>query len=385
MTKNNKTGPGLRNQSTYIRIFILALLAPGLLVFSGCKDKVKPGTAGTAREAVSGVTSTKIIPSAVDEFYEASGTVKASNTSTISSRLMGTITSLKVREGERVHAGQVLITIDDRDVIQKVKAAEAGYREAQKALDGSKENRSLAETTYQRYKKLYDEKALSQHEIDQITTQKRVADLEYERVQEMVNRARAGLEEAKVYHDFTKITSPVSGIVTEKKTDPGSMAAPGMPLLTIENTSSFNVEISADEGLSGKLKTGMAVDVLIDALGKKISGRISEIVPSIDPMSRTFLVKIGVQTEGLKGGLYAKVRIPAGKKEALLVPAGSIVEKGQLTGVYAVDEKGVITYRLIRSGKRYDGGVEVLSGLNPGEKIITEGMSKAVDGGIIKQ
>lgn len=359
------------------------LLATGPFALPGCVDK-KPASVEAKRQQISGVHASVVQPSKVTEYHEIAGTVRAKTTSLVSSRVMGNVTSINVKEGDRVKAGQTLLTVDDSDIAQKVQAAEAGHREAQKALEASKQNRAMVDITYQRYKKLYDEKALSQQEIDQIETQKKVADIEYERVQEMVNRAKAGLAEAKVFHGFTKITAPVSGIVSEKKIEHGSMAMPGMTILTVEDTSSFRIDAHVDEGLSGKIKTGMAVDVMIDAIGQQVKGRVSEIVPAIDPMSRSFLVKVDVKSSGLRSGLYAKVRIPVGEKETVLVPKTAVVEKGQLTGIYTVDEKGIAIYRLIRVGKSYGNNVEILSGINVNEKVITAGVEKAVDGGVIK-
>lgn len=374
-----------RRGETYRRIFILyfLLLTSYFLLLSGCADK-KPASVEVKRPEISGVQVSIVQPSKVVESHETTGTVRAKTTSYVASRVMGSVTSVNVREGDRVNSGQTLLSIDDSDIAHKVQAAEAGYREAMKALEAAKQNRAMVDVTYQRYKKMHDEKAVSQQEIDQIETQKKVADIEYERVQEMVNRAKAGLSEAKVFHGFTRVAAPVSGIVTEKKIELGSMAVPGMPLLVVEDISSFRIEAHADEGLSTRLKTGMTVDVVIESIGKDIKGRISEIVPAIDPMSRSFLVKADLQGHGLRSGQYAKVRIPVGEKEVILVPKASVAEKGQLTGVYAVDEKGVVTYRLVRIGKIYGSNVEILSGLNANEKIITAGMEKAIDGGVIK-
>lgn len=365
--------------------FIAFLLLPAALfvISTGCKEKIQPGAADMKRPAVEGVTVTEVSPSKVSEAYETSGTVRAVSVSNVSGRMMGTVTSIHVKEGDFVRSGQVLMTIDDSDVSQKVKAAEAGHNEALKALEAAKQGRALAEITYQRYKKLNDEKAVSQQEMDQIETRKNIADIEYGRVQEMVNRAVAGMAEAKVYQGFTKITSPLSGVVTEKKIEVGSMAVPGAPMFTVENTSAYNVEINVDEGLSGRIRPGMPVDVELASTGQKIKGNIKEIVPSVDPASRTFLVKISVHSPGLRSGMYAKVVIPNGSKDAIVVPEKAVVEKGQLTGVYAVDEKGVLTYRLVRPGKKHENGIEILSGLGPKERIITEGVEKAVDGGVV--
>ncbi len=368
---------------TFLIVFCFVLFTAYSFLLSGCKDKVKPGTAEVKRHVVTGVSVTDAGPLQVDEYYETSGTVKAKTASLISGRLMGTVTSFKVKEGDRVTAGQVLMTIDDRDSIQRVTAAEAGYKEALKALEAARQNRSLTDITYQRYKRLFDEKALSRQEIDQIDSQKKIADLEYERVQEMVNRAKAGLSEAQVNHGFTRVAAPVSGIVTDKKIEIGSMAVPGVPMMTVEDTSSFRIEAYIDESLSGKLRTGMPVDVVIDSLGQNVKGAIREIVPAVDPMTRTFLIKVALPGGGLKSGLYAKVKIPFGKKEVIALPKSAIIERGQLTGVYTVDDKNVITYRLVRVGKEYNGNVEILSGINPKDRVITGGIEKAIDGGIV--
>ncbi len=362
---------------------LFPLLTAGLLL-TGCGEKAAPVAAQVKRPILSGVTTATLASTRVDEFYEATGTVRAANTIFVAGRVMGQVTSLLVKEGDAVEKGRLLLTIDDRDMVQKVKAAEAGYQEATKALESAKQNRELTDMTHRRYRKMYDEKAISRQEMDQFETQMRLAGFEYERVQEMVSRAAAGLSEARIYLGFTRIVSPVSGIVTEKKIEVGGMAVPGMPLLTVENRAAFHAEVTVDEGLSGKLRVGAPVLVFLEAVGRRIPGKITEILPAVDPLSRSFTVKVSLSGDGLRSGLYAKMRIASGKKEVILVPRSAVVEKGQLTGVYAVDGQNVVTYRLVRTGKVYDGGMEILSGLKPDDRIIVQGVEKAVDGGIIE-
>ena len=163
------------------------------------------------------------------------------------------------------------------------------------------------------------------------------------------------------------------------------MAVSGTPLVVLEDDSSFRLDAYVDEKLLEKLKVGMPVEVKIDALGMQTIGEIYEIVPYIDPMSRTFLIKVDLNDQNLNTGLYGRVTIPIGKKEALLVPQNSIVEKGQLVGVYVVDDRGNVSYRLVKLGRDFNGQSEVLAGLKDGERIIVEGVEKAVDGGIVQQ
>jgi len=363
----------------FISVLVMMIAAAGL---TGCKEKVGPGVRDIKRAQVTGISIGPVISEPLDDYYETSGTVKARTVSLVSSRLMGTITSVRVKEGDRVGTGQVLLTLDDSDVLQKVRGAQEGYIEAQKGAEAAQENKRLREITYQRYKKIYEEKALTRQELDQIETQKKVADLDYDRAAAAVRRVEAGMNEARVFHSFSRVTSPVSGIVTEKKAEVGSMAVPGMPLITVEDNSGYRLEINADEKISGKIRPGMEVNVFIESLNKEIKGSVTDVVQAIDPASRSFLVKISLKDEGLRSGLYAKVAIPIGKKDTLAIPRGAIVEKGQLTGVYTVDATNVITYRLIRAGKSHGDRVEILSGLHAGDKVIISGVERAVDGGI---
>ncbi len=364
-------------------VFLLVIISVTLLTVS-CKEKIRDEVVEPQRPVVTGITVQEVTTSSVDNYYETSGSVRSRNIAVLSSRMMGEVKSLNVQEGDFVRAGQVLISVDDMDIAERVRAAEAGYREALKGLEAAKQNRSLMDITYQRYKKLHDERAISDQELDQIETQKKVSDLEYERAEEMVNRARAGLSEARVYQGYTKVVAPFSGVVTEKKIEKGSMAVPGSPLLVIEDISSYCVEVSVDENLSGQIKRGSTVDVVVDSLGLETKGTVTDIVPSIDPISRTFLVKIELKVKGLRTGQYAKVRIPMGKKETILIPLRAVVIKGQLTGVYVLNEKGLISFRPVRAGKTYGERIEVLSGLRHGERIVADGVERVIDGGIIR-
>ncbi len=341
--------------------------AEGLL--PGCgKDS---GQGKVERPVVSGVTTVVVEPSRVDETMEAQGTVHSERRTVIASRVMGAVTALNIREGDTVKAGQVLLTLDDTDARQRARAADM-------AADAASRNRTLAETTWRRYQGLFEKQAVSSQEMDRVQAAKDVADADYE-------RARAMADEARTFLAFTRITAPAPGVVVDKHIDVGGMASPGMPLLTMEGLGDAYVEVDADESLSGRIRPGMAVQVVIDALNRTLEGTVREVMPDIDPATRTFTVKIDTPEKDLKTGLFVRVRIPVGAREVLAVPPSAIVRKGQLAGVYVVSEAGVITYRLIKEGPVRAAGVEVLSGLKPGERVITAGVERAVDGGVVAE
>ena len=345
---------------------LIAIIILCMFLMIGCKSKTEESV---NRPEISGVKVETVAASTVDDIYEVTGTVRSNQTSLVASRVMGVINAVHVREGDFVQKGQVLITIDDRDATQRLRAAEM-------AVEAAKQSQTLAEKTWQRYKKLHEGDVVSRQEMDRVETQKKVADAEYNRV-----KAMAG--EAATYLSFTKVTAPVSGRITEKRIDAGSMATPGMPLLVIEGGGSSYIEVSIDAGIGNAVKTGMAVEAMIETENRPVAGIVREIFPAVDPASRTFTAKIGFKDANPRSGLFARVQIPIGKKEAIIVPAQAVVRKGQLTGVYAVDEQGLVTYRLIRAGKVTSAGTEILSGLNANDRIITAGIEKVIDGGVI--
>jgi RND family efflux transporter MFP subunit len=364
---------------------LLLPIAAILFLTVSCTERVKPGVVEVERQVVTGVTLAKVSWSDADSYYETSGTVAAKTTSVLGARTMGTVISMKVKEGDRVVQGQELVVLDDQELAQKVAAAEYGHQEAQKALQEAEQNKHLANVTYNRYKNLFDDKVISGQEMDQVETQKKVADLGYERARGAVNRVQAQLEEVRIYRSFTRVVAPHAGLITAKKTERGSLAAPGSPLLVLEDTSRYTVEAPVDQRMSSAVRIGMSIIVLLPPDGKRLSGKVSEIVPAIDAATRSFLVKIELTDPSLRSGLYAKVLIPEGRIQVLLVPKSAIVEKGQLSGVYVVDDRGVMTYRMVRAGRSYGDRVEMLSGLRNGETIAIAGLEKAVDGGVVKE
>ncbi|VAX32890.1 Membrane fusion protein of RND family multidrug efflux pump, partial [hydrothermal vent metagenome] len=239
---------------------------------------------------------------------------------------------------------------------------------------------------FERFKGLYEGKAVSEQEFDEMKTKKRLAVLRYEQALQELGRAKAMLGEAESFLGYTVIRSPFRGVVAEKNIDIGSMTTPGMPLFIVEG-GGYLVETPVSEGMINRIEEGKTVELTIDSLGIKTTGRVTTLVRQVDPATRTFMVKVQPvnRSNGFRGGLFVRVGFPLKERALLLVPNKSIVKRGQMRGIYVVDDKGVINLRFVRTGKEVDGRVEILSGLNEGERIVVSGTAMAVDGGRIAQ
>jgi RND family efflux transporter MFP subunit len=355
------------------------------LAVYGCGEKIKPGESTVQRPQVSGVTIEEVRPSETEVFYETSGSLKSRNTVLVSAKIMGEVMGIKVKPGDAVKEGDVLLTISAPDINAKADAAREAFKEAQRGADIAGENKGLMEKTFERYKKLYEEKAISGQEFDEVKSKKEVAVLEYERAQRALDRAEAGLQEAEAFKGYAVVRSPLNGIVSEKMIDIGNMAMPGAPLILVEEPV-YRVEAAVDEKLLSSINTGTLVLITIDPIAINTTGRVAEIVRQVDPLTRTFTVKIDLNEnpKSLRGGMYAKVRIPTGKKPGLFIPLDAVISRGDMSGVYAVSEDGIVTLRFVKTGKSSEGKIEILSGLSEGEKIIVKGLEKAVDGGKVE-
>ncbi|NOX21408.1 MAG: efflux RND transporter periplasmic adaptor subunit [Nitrospirae bacterium] len=360
----------------YLVIMVFALQACG---------KAQEETHKTVQRPV--IKNVKIETVKLEEIPEltmVTATVRSANTSLVSAKLMGTVSDIKVKTGQWVKKGDVLLTIYSPEIQARVSEAREALAQAQKGYEMAKRNLALMEKTYKRFSALYKEKAISEQEFDEIQTKYDVARLQLKKAEAALSMAKARVKEAEAYNAYTVIKSPVDGRVAEKKIDIGSMTLPGTPLFVIEEPR-YRVEVPVDESLMDKIKPGMKLKVRIDAINIITEGIVEEISHQVDPVTRTFTVKLGLKgIKGLMGGQFARVIIPKGTKKLILVPEKAIVKRGQLTGVYVVDSNGIVTLRFIRTGKTVDSKVEVLSGLDPDERIVVDGVENVQDGGIIK-
>ena len=389
------------------------LVTSALALFStACGRRQQSATDNVT--AVPNVKIERVVAAPVDDFYEATGTVRSKTTSVVSSRIMGTIIAIHVREGDRVRAGQTLIEIDSRDATAQLQKSQAGMREAESALDeidrniqaagsgkaAAEASLALAASTYNRYRALLERRSVSPQEFDEVQAKYKVADAEADRASRMssslvakrnqvlakIDQARADVVNAQVYASYARVASPMDGIVTAKQAEVGAMAAPGAPLLTLEDDSRYRLEASVDESQIRNIHVNDKVTVRIDALGdEEPSGTVSEIVPAADPANRSHTVRIDLPARpSLRSGSFGRARFSYGQKQAITIPQRAITERGQLVSVFVVDQSAIARLRLIKTGKAYGDRIEVLTGLSDGERIVVDRVEAVRDGSRIE-
>lgn len=386
---------------------ILVMFTTVMVISCSRKAEPEPPTA-----ILSGLKIETLKSSLVDDYYEAVGTVKAKNSSVVAAKVMGNIVAMHVREGDTVRAGQTLLEIDNRDAGIQLQKTQAGVREIQDSLEeversiraaesarvAARANETLAKSTFKRYEMLFERRSVSPQEFDEVRTKYEVAQAESERADRLlqvaiarqkqmrarVDQAKADVANARVYVGYSRITAPIDGVVVSRQADVGYMATPGMPLLTIENSSHYQLHASVEESQLGKIHLQDQAQVTLEALeNKELAGTVEEIVPAADPATRSYIVKIGllnVAGTQLRSGMYGKTRFIIGQRKTLAVPQAAVAQQGQLLGVFVVDQSGTARLRLVKTGRVAGDRVEVLSGLNEGEEIISEGTTALRDG-----
>lgn len=301
-----------------------------------------------------------------------SGQVEAQETAIIGTRVMGFVSSIKVKPGETVRKGQLLMVIKSEDIAAKRAQAQAMIAEAEAAFEDARKD-------FDRYTELHKQQSASTKEFENVT-------LRYNSVKAKLETAQQIKNETEAMLSYANLVAPFSGTVTQKNIDEGSIAGPGMPLLVIENQHSFQVRAFVPEGEVGKLKSGMSAEIIIKSTGKRITGRLVEISPSSQFTAGQFQVKITVpesENDGLFSGMYVNVSIGLqndSRTQSLYVPASAIIHKDQLAGLYTIGDDQTAQLRWLKTGKEFGNEVEVLSGLSAGEKFVIRSEGRLYNG-----
>lgn len=352
-----------------MKLIYTTLLVVAALTITGCSGSSKKNSAN--RTPAIAVTVSSAAAENSSPFLTASGKIEAVNSASLSTRMMGFVNKVHVTVGQKVNKGQLLISINNADLSAKQAQANAGVTEAQAAF-------SNAEKDYQRFQNLFAENSATQKELDDQRAR-------YEMAKARLEGARQMKNEVESQFAYVNLRAPFNGVITNKFIDEGDMANPGVPLISVEGSGSFQVTASVPEREIAKIKSGEEVQVLVKSLDIKLPGTITEVSTSARNTGGQYLVKVVLdETEsGILSGMYATVQFPvenSGDATALLIPKEAIVHRGELTGIYTVSQSNTAILRWLRLGRTIGDKVEVLSGLSPEEKYIVEADSKLFNG-----
>jgi len=322
----------------------LAVFAAGL---SACSDTTRDQSSAPK---LTTATTLMLSMSDIPVRYVTSGTVTSDHRVVISSRVSGYIREMKVREGDKVQEGQVLVRVDPVDAKQALIQARADMADAQSDL--------------RRYNELLKAGA--------------VTDQQAARVRLRFKVAKSQVEQARNQLSYAEVRSPVAGVVVEKRLAQGDLAAPGIAILTLEDPTSLLVDTYVSEKFVGGIREGSAVDIDVPAAHQTYNGIVRQVVRAADPVSHQFLVKSALPAaEAVHPGMYAQTGFHVGNRKALLIPAAAVIARSGLHGVYVLDDKGIAHYRQVRLGNTMTeqpaAQVEVLAGLHDGDVIALQG------------
>jgi len=355
-----------------------------LIALGGCGGNEPPTRAASSAAAVP-VQAVTVSSRQWPEAYEATGTVRARTTAVLSSKVMAYVREVAVQVGDRVPEGQRLVTLDSQDLETNVRRAEAAETEvrsaipeADNAIAAAKATLDLAQTTFKRMEELASKKSISNQEFDEASARLKAAQAAYDmtrarrsQLEPKLAQVEQEIRAARIMRDYTRISAPFAGVVTAKSAEPGTLAAPGAPLVTLEREGAYRLEASVDESRLPSIKGGQTVDVALEALDRRLTARVSEIVPSVDAASRAYIVKIDLPVlPDLRSGMFGRAYFPLGTRKVVAIPAAAMIERGQLQSVFVVED-GAAHTRLITTGRRAPDGIEVLSGLGEGEKVVS--------------
>jgi multidrug efflux pump subunit AcrA (membrane-fusion protein) len=342
-------------------------------------DAAEPIAVATARAAMTDV------PGAIDS----GGVVQARTTATITARILAPVREVRVSPGDRVRQGQTLLVLDGDDLAASARAArstilvaEQGSKAAAAELRAAEAGLALARASHDRVAGLQARRSATAQELDDATATLRSAEARVAaaaarvlQAASAVESARAASDQASTTESFTTIAAPFDGMVTEKMVEPGNMASPGVPLLRLEDTREFRLEVRVDESRIGQTRNGDSVLVFLGAAATAITGTVVEVSRAVDADARAFLVKIALpDAPGRRSGEFGKARFSGTPRRVLTIPSSAIVRRGQLTSVFVVDND-VARTRLVNLRES-----EVLAGLAESEMVILSPEADVTDG-----
>jgi RND family efflux transporter MFP subunit len=388
---------------------VAVTLVLGLAVASAAACSHPEPAAKPAATAVA-VTAVAVAAQDLADTLETGGSIRARLVATIVSRIMAEVQSIDVAPGQRVRSGQTVVRLDARELEAnqlRAAAAEASARNGLVVADADRQTAeaalTLARVTHQRLADLRSRNSATQNELDEAVAGLRASESRLRAAEARIAEATSALDAAaaatrvsSVMLSYASLQAPFDGVVTEKRVDPGNMASPGQPLLTIEDTQRFRLEIRLDHSRAAFVRLGQDVPVILDSpvagspagLGAPaagMTGRVIEISRVLDAGSHDSLVKIELPASaaGLRSGMYGRALLSGPSHRGIAVPSTALVRRGQLSYVFVAGIDGRAHLRMVNAGEALGDRVEIRAGLAAGDRVIVEPSNVLTDGTVV--
>lgn len=334
------------------------------------------------------------------DYYLASGDVRARSVSVLTAKVPGYLRRIHVREGQKVTVGQLLAEIESAELASQDQKAKAGTLEAQQArqemdhalqaaasaVKAAEAQNRLASDTYKRFQALLAKESVSRQEFDEVEARYLSAQAQLDQanqslsalkskqaqVDARIQQAQADVAGSQTFLSYLRVTAPFSGTVTRRHVDPGTLAAPGVPLFTLEEDARLQLEVTIPESLRWKILEDQPILADVETAEiLRLAAPLLEKPASADASTRSFLLKLQLpESPKLRSGMFGRAHIPIGWRQVIVIPSSSLVRRGQLEGIFVLSQEGRVQWRLVKSGASIDRKTEILSGLKIGEKIV---------------
>ncbi len=331
---------------------LAAALAIALALLPGCGKARHEGAAAQPELPSIQVSTTSVQTRSEPAIEEVVGTVRAKLRATIEAKASGRVLELPVVLGQKVKGGELLARLDAPEIKARLEQAEAGLQQA--------------ERDWKRVSSLYNQQAATR--------------ADYDAAESRLQSAKAAVAEARAMLDYIEVKAPFAGVVTRKAADVGDLAAPGKPLIELEDPTRLQIEADVPEAIARSIKAGARMAVRTGEPGAELAATVAEIAPNADPLSRTFRVKLDLpEPQGLMSGQFARLAVPVGEIASLRVPAGAVLQRGQMEIVFAVENQHARLH-LVKTGRQLKNETEILSGLDSGDSVVVDNAGQLMDG-----
>lgn len=355
----------------------------GVISIFSCRNKAVTPESSSPTEQIEVSLSQAFSDSLlINNSLTINGRLESFKTAKPSSRVMGNVTEVLVREGQTVSQGQLLVRIKATDLQNKKASIDAIISEATS-------NYNLALKNHDRFKTLFEQQSATEFEYDQ-------AKLNLDAAKSKVIQSKKSLAELQDFIEEANVRSPFNGSVIDVMAEVGNLATPGMPLLTIETSNTLVVKALVPESHIQLIDKNSEVEIQMQHNGELCKGRIVSINPSSSTTGSQYELEIKpdqtkVKTYNWKSGMYVTAQLHrlGGKMikqdngTSIVIPKKALFEKGQLQGIYVVNEDNKALLRWVRTGKDFGDRIEILSGLSGEEKFITEADSRLFNGATV--